>query len=336
MDAMKINNREIGAGQPCFIIAEAGLNHNGDPEIAKQLIKKAADCGADAIKFQTYTTGELFPPDHPDYKKFEKHVFGEDIYKELIEESNKNNIIFLSTPFDEASADLLFSLGITAYKVGSGELTHLQFLKYLARKELPMILSTGMSNMDQVDKAVQAIQSVGDVPLSMLHCVSAYPCPVKEVNVRRITMLKNRFAAPIGFSDHTESDTSALAAVVLGACIVEKHFTLSHHLPGWDHHFSYDPNQLRRFVKAIREVETSLGESEKHVTESEVKIEEIARRAIYARIPLKAGYILTAKNLIVRRPAGPISADQFEEVLGKVVLRDIPVGEALRLEDIKE
>ncbi len=336
MDAIKINNREIGAGQPCFIIAEAGLNHNGDPEMAKQLIKKAAECGADAIKFQTYTTKELFSPDHPDYKKFEKHVFSEAVYKELIGESKKSSIIFLSTPFDEASADLLFSLGIAAYKVGSGELTHLQFLKHLASKELPMILSTGMSNMNQVDNAVQAIQSVGQVSLAMLHCVSAYPCPVKEVNVRRITMLKERFAAPIGFSDHTETDVSALAAVALGACIVEKHFTLSHHLPGWDHHFSYDPDQLSRLVKAIREVEISLGEPEKRITESETKIEEIARRAIYARIPLKAGYILTAKNLIVRRPAGPMSADQFEEVLGKVVLRDIPVGEALRPEDIKE
>ena len=193
---IKIQDRTIGSGFPTFIIAEAGLNHNGNPELAAKLIKTAKECGADAIKFQTYTTAELFPPDHPDYTKFEKHVFSRDTYEALIGDAKRNQIVFLSTPFDEASADLLESLGISAFKIGSGELTHLQFLRYLAEKKKTVILSTGMATAEQVDTAVETIQSAENTSLALLHCVSAYPCPIEEANIRRISTLKEHYALP--------------------------------------------------------------------------------------------------------------------------------------------
>lgn len=336
MKPFQIHNRMIGARHPCFIIAEAGLNHNGSPELAAKLIEKAAECGADAVKFQTYTTAELFPPDHPDYKKFEKHVFPQETYERLIRHAELHRIIFLSTPFDEASADLLESLHLPAFKVGSGELTHLQFLKYLAAKKKPIILSTGMATFDQVEQAVKTIQTASDAPLALLHCVSAYPCPIDEANVRRVTTLIDHFQLPIGYSDHTEKDTAAIAAVSRGACILEKHFTLSHHLPGWDHHFSYNPDQLRQYVQLVRETEKALGSSEKKLTASELPIQEIARRSIYARLPIKTGDTFTQQNLVVRRPVGPLSADRFEKILGKKALRDLSEGSPLQLQDFEQ
>ncbi|MBN2328236.1 MAG: N-acetylneuraminate synthase family protein [Candidatus Omnitrophica bacterium] len=335
MKRIQIQNRVIGPGNPCFIIAEAGLNHNGNPELAAKLIETAARCKADAVKFQTYTTRELFAPDHPDYEKFEKHVFTREIYEDLMQHAERNDILFLSTPFDEASADLLESLGIPAFKIGSGELTHLRFLKHLASKKKPMILSTGMATDEQVDKAVAVVQSMGDIPLALLHCVSAYPCPLEEANVHRMSALMERYDFPIGYSDHTESNTAAMAAVSLGACIIEKHITLSHHLPGWDHNFSTEPEAFKRYVQTIRDIETALGTGEKKLTPSEILVHEIARRSIYARKSIQAGEALTQENLIVRRPVGPLSADQFESVLGKTALRSISKGTALHPQDFE-
>lgn len=336
MKSIRIQERTIGPGFPVFVIAEAGLNHNGNPDMAAKLIKTAAACGADAIKFQTYTTAELFPPDHPDYAKFERHVFSRDTYEALIGDARRHHIVFLSTPFDEASADLLESLNVPAFKIGSGELTHLQFLKYLALKKRPLLLSTGMATGEQVDRAVETIQGTGNGSLALLHCVSAYPCPLEEANVRRITTLRNQYELPAGYSDHTESTIAAVAAVSLGACIIEKHFTLSHHLPGWDHHFSFDPDQFRAYVKKIRDTETVLGSPNKALTVSEKSIEEIARRSLYARTAIKAGEPFTPQNLIVRRPIGPLPADQYERVLGKIARRDIQEGTPIQLLDIPE
>lgn len=335
MNPFEIGNRPIGDKNPCFIIAEGGLNHNGDPEIARRLIGQAAKCRADAIKFQTYTPEELFPPDHPDYRRFQQIVFDKDVYLELQAEADKYGIFLLSTPFDETSADLLESIGVPAYKVGSGELTHLTLLKYLAGKQKPLILSTGMSSLDQVDAALEAIRSVGDCPIALMHCVSAYPCLLEDANVRGVTALKQRYNLPTGFSDHTTTDYAALGAVALGACIVEKHFTLSHHLPGWDHFFSYEPRQFQGLVESIRNVETALGSSEKIITEQEQAIHEIARRAVYTRVDLKAGESLSRKNVIVRRPTGPIPAEQLENVLGKTVTHNIPAGSPIRPEDFE-
>ncbi|HOJ62674.1 MAG TPA: N-acetylneuraminate synthase family protein [bacterium] len=335
MGGIQIGGRTVGGDAPCFIIAEGGLNHNGDPVLAARLIAAAAECGADAIKFQTYTTEELFPPDHPDFTRFQKHRFSRETYLDLQRTAADHGIILLSTPFDETSADLLESLPVPAFKIGSGELTHRAFLKYLASKGKPLILSTGMSTWDEVDHAVRAIEETGNSALVLLHCVSAYPCPLEEVNLRRLTALRARYPFPAGFSDHTESDVAAVAAVALGACVIEKHFTLSRHLPGWDHFFSYDPEQMKRYVKAIRDTEKALGASHKDITPSEKPIERIARRAIYARVPLKAGESINIHNIIIRRPAGPLGASQVDSILGRVLLHDLPAGTPLQLSDFE-
>ena len=335
MERIEIGNHSIGEEGPCFIIAEGGLNHNGDPEIAKRLIGQAAKCGANAIKFQTYTPEELFPPGHPDYERFQQITFDRDVYLDLKAEAIKYDIVLLSTPFDEASADLLESIDIPAYKIGSGELTHLAFLKYLAGKQKPLLLSTGMSTFDEIDAALEAIRSVGDCPVALLHCVSVYPCPLEDANVRGMMALKDRYTLPTGFSDHTTSDYAALSAVALGACIVEKHFTLSHHLPGWDHFFSYEPEQFKRLVESIRSVESALGTREKTISEPERAIHEIARRAVYARTDIKTGDLLDRENTIVRRPVGPIPAERLEHILGKTIIRDVSSGFPLRPEDFE-
>lgn len=334
MDTIQIGSRIIGAGQPCYIIAEGGLNHNGDPELAVQLIKKAAECGADAVKFQTYTPGELFPPDHPDYAKFKKCVFSRKIYQELQKTAQENAIDFFSTPFDEASADLLESLQVPVFKVGSGELTHLAFLQYLAAKGKPMILSTGMSTFPQIDSAVKTIKEAGNPPLALLHCISAYPCPAENVNLHIMEQLQKRYPAPTGYSDHTTTDIAAVAAAALGACIIEKHFTLSHHLPGWDHFFSYDPEQFKHLVQSIRETGKVMGSTERCVQNPETPIEQIARRALYARSAIKAGQILCREDIVIRRPIGPMPADQIDLVLGKTAKIDIAAETALYPEEL--
>ncbi|MDX9754213.1 MAG: N-acetylneuraminate synthase family protein, partial [bacterium] len=217
MKSIELATKSLGPGHPCFIIAEGGLNHNGDPVLAADLIAQAAACGADAIKFQTYTPAELFPPDHPDYQKFQQCVFSRETYVHLQSVAAAHRILLLSTPFDEASADLLESLDLPAFKIGSGELTHLAFLRYVAQKGKPILLSTGMSTPAQVDRAVEAIQSTRPVRLALLHCVSAYPCPVEQANIRIVAQWMRRYPqCPIGYSDHTPTLTAALAAVALG------------------------------------------------------------------------------------------------------------------------
>lgn len=335
MNQIHIQHKTVGSEQPCFIIAEGGLNHNGDPLLAEKMVSMAALSGADAIKFQTYTPEELFSAEHPDYKKFQQHVFSRGVYEQLQTMADEYNIILLSTPFDEQSADLLESLFVPVFKIGSGELTHLEFLKYIARKQKPMIVSCGMSTWEQVDRAVETIRENGDPPLVLLHCISAYPCPLDEANIKRMTALQERYRLPVGYSDHTQTDIAAIAAVALGACVIEKHFTLSRHLPGWDHFFSYDPDQFKRFVNAIRNTETALGSPQKDLTESEIPIQELARRAIYARTAIQAGEIIQKEHVIIRRPLGPLEANQIDQVVGKRAARDISGGESLRLSDLE-
>lgn len=325
-----IGDRVIAQGEPCYVIAEAGLNHNGNPQLAQRLIECAAHVGADAIKFQTYRTEELFAPDHPEFDQFRQMEFGRETYAELKRIADENGIEFLSTPFDEECADLLLDIGVRAFKIGSGELNHLSFLREIAAKNLPTILSTGMSTEDQIDQAVRAIHETNEaLPFALLHCVSAYPCPIDHANLRCIHRLRDRYDVPIGYSDHTETNTAPLAAVAMGACIVEKHFTLSKQLPGWDHHFSTTPEELAELVQTIRDVERAFGENCKAVSSREEEIQAIARRSIYVRRPIHEGDPITRDALVIRRPAGPMSADEIDNVIGAIATRNLGTDEAL-------
>ncbi len=323
MTTIQIGSNRIGDKMPCFIIAEGGLNHNGDMNLAKKMIHSAAQAGADAIKFQTFTTEELFPPNHPDYAQFQKTLFDRDTYLQLQQEARQQGLVFLSTPFDKDSVDLLDEIGVPAFKIGSGEVTHVELLEYIATKGKPILLSTGMSQWEQIDRAVKTIRK-HENPLILLHCVSAYPCPIEEAQIRTMTAIRERYGLLVGYSDHTEGDEAALAAVALGGCVVEKHFTLSQDLPGWDHFFSYDPDQMRHLIHSIRLVEACLGDDQKGLTQKEQEIQSIARRALYARRYIRAGEVLNHENVVVRRPEGPIPADQWPLAAGKKAAKDIP------------
>lgn len=330
-----LTQKSIGNSQPCFIIAEAGLNHNGDPVLAHRLIDAAATCGADAIKFQTYRTQELFAPDHPDYEKFKQAEFTFDIYQELKSHAEEKGLVFLSTPFDEASLDLLNRLDVEVIKIGSGEVTHHSFLKRVAQLNKPVLLSTGMSTIPEIHAAVKILLEHSEQRPVLLHCVSAYPCPVEKANIRMVLFLQKHFDLLTGYSDHTTSDTAAVSAVALGACVIEKHFTLDHELEGWDHFFSYDPVQFQRMVAAIRETETVLGHPKKQVDEIEEAVHKIARRSIYARRDIRAGEFIEEHMLVIRRPVGPLQADQIDAVIGKRAAHDIPAESAIRLDDVQ-
>jgi sialic acid synthase SpsE len=332
MTTIPLSNKTIGDDYPCFIIAEAGLNHNGDPNLAHQLIDSAAKCGADAIKFQTYKTEELFPPDHPDYQKFQQTEFTLETYKELKSHTEEKNLVFLSTPFDVESLEMLEALHVEAIKIGSGEVTHLAFLNRVTQSNKPVILSTGMSTVPEIQAAVQKLVGNNCCELALLHCVSAYPCPADKANIRMVSFLKKHFNLLTGYSDHTTSDTAAMSAVALGACIIEKHFTLDHELPGWDHFFSYDPNQFKSMVKSIRETEAVLGLGDKVVADVEEEIHKIARRSIYARRDIKAGETIEEHMLVIRRPVGPLQADQIDAVIGKQAANNISAESPLRLD----
>ncbi|MBI1388067.1 MAG: N-acetylneuraminate synthase [bacterium] len=332
---MKIEGKTISEDLPCFIIAEAGLNHNGDPEVAAKLIETAADCGADAVKFQTYLAEELFAPDHPEFDTFKRMQFGHETYRSLQTLAARRGVILLSTPFDEASLNLLDELGLPAFKVGSGEVTHLDFLRNVASKGKPVILSTGMAGLDQVDAAVAVLREHASAPFALMHCVSSYPCPLENARVRNISVLRERYGGLAGYSDHTTTDEAALAAVALGACVVEKHFTLSKFLPGWDHSFSYDPGELKRLIQAIRRLESTLGGGTRTVQAPEKPIEAIARRSLYARRACRAGDELTRDDVLIRRPLGPIEADRLDEFLHRRLVRDVPTQAAFKPDDFE-
>ena len=264
---LKIGDKLIGEEEPCFIIAEAGVNHNGSVELAKKLIDAAKDAGADAVKFQTFKAESVVVKDAQkaeyqkettgegsQYEMIKKLELTEEDFRELADYAKEKDIMFLSSPFDKESVDLLNELDVPAFKVGSGEITNLPLLRYIAKKEKPIILSTGMSTLGEIEEALDVIRSEGVEDIILLHCVSNYPARIEDVNLRALGTLKQAFKLPVGFSDHTLGITAPIAAVALGACVIEKHFTLDRNLPGPDHKASLEPEELKEMAKAIREV----------------------------------------------------------------------------------
>ena len=287
LDMIELAGRAIGPGAPVFVIAEAGVNHDGSLERAKELIDAAARIGADAIKFQTFRVADLVREDAPlaEYQKRSEGVssqaemlrrleLGASDFAALAAHAAARDVVFLSTPFDEVSAGVLDEIGVPAFKVGSGELTNLPFLVNLAARGRPLIVSTGMATMDEVADAVQA---VGGTPLALLHCVSSYPAPAAEAQLRALDVLVEAFGVPVGWSHHCLEDDVAIAAVARGACIVEAHLTLDRTLPGPDHAMSIEPDALRSLISRIRLVEAALGDGVKRP--AAVRAEHRERRA---------------------------------------------------------
>lgn len=338
----------IGANRPCFIIAEAGVNHNGDPDLARELIDAAVAAGADAVKFQTFRTDELVTEqaEGAEYQQenlgrkttqremLRKLELSHDDFRGLATYAESRGILFLSTPFDAQSADFLAELKMPLFKVGSGELTHHAFLRHLARKKRPLILSTGMADLEETQAAVAAVREEGVEPI-LLHCVSNYPADPRDANLRAMHTLRDSCQVDVGFSDHTPGIHVSLAAVALGACVVEKHFTLSRDLEGPDHKASLEPHELTALVSGIREVESALGDGQKIPAECERAVAVAARRSWVAAGALDEGTVLRKCHLALRRPGTGLPEQALDRLLGRRLRRSLTAGEILQLEDVE-
>ena len=335
---------DFGPGR-CFVIAEAGVNHNGDPELARRLIDSAAGSGADAVKFQTWRTEKLVTraaplagyqarsgADSSQFDMLKRLELPSAAVVRLKEYAEDRGILFASTPDEEESADFLDSLDVPFVKIGSPEVTNLPFLRHVARSGRPLILSTGMSEMAEVREAVSAIKAEGNEQIVLLHCVSSYPAPLDEANVRAMAALAEEFDVPVGFSDHTLGTAASFAAVALGARVLERHLTLDRALPGPDHAASLDPDQFAALVTGIREVEVALGDGVKRVTESELDAQKTMRRVVVARRSLRAGTTLDADDVELLRAGPGVGIELLPSLLGRRLRADVAEGAAITFE----
>ena len=325
------NGRRIGEGSPCYIVMDVAANHNGDLNTAKELIRKAAESGADAIKLQTYRAEDLYSQKTPQFSRDQMKPF--DLIKKvqhprewiplLAEYAKDFDIDFLSTPFDYDAVDLLDDAGISLFKVASLEIVDLRFLKYIAGKGKPVILSTGMASLGEIEEAIEAIKSADNDNVALLHCNTCYPSPVHIVNLKAMETLRNAFRLPTGFSDHTLGWHIPVAAVAMGACVIEKHFTLSREQEGPDHGFSIEPEELRLMVQHIRDVEKAMGDGIKKVSQEELENYEKGRRSLIARADIPKGTIITEEMITAKRPGYGIKPKYFNIVIGRTAKVDI-------------
>ena len=321
-----------------LIIAEAGVNHNGDIELAKQLIDAAAQAGADLVKFQTFQADRLVTTSarKADYQNqstdatetqhamLRRLELDDAAHRVLIAHCEARGIEFFSTGFDTESIDLLCRLGQDHFKIPSGEITNLPYLRHIGRMGKNVILSTGMATLGDIEAAIAALEAAGTprAQITVLHCTTEYPTPMTEVNLRAMQSLQTAFGTAVGYSDHTRGIEVAIAAVALGAEVIEKHFTLDRSLPGPDHQASLEPDELRAMVSAIRNIEVALGDGVKRLTPSEAKNKPIVRKSIVAGAHIKAGELLGEHNLSVKRPGSGISPMRWDEVIGRQADKD--------------
>lgn len=328
-----------------LIIAEAGVNHNGSLAMAKQLAGVAKAAGADIVKFQT-AKPELVISRFAEKAEYQKAETGEaesqlemckrihltfDEHAQLKEYCDSIGIAYLSTPFDLDSIDFLQPLGTPMWKVPSGEITNLPYLEKIAATKKPVILSTGMSMISEIEDALTILEDGGAGPITLLHCNTEYPTPIEDANLLAMQDLREQFGLPVGYSDHTAGIEADIAAAALGAVVIEKHFTLDKTLPGPDHKASLSPEELTAMVAAVRKTELALGDGRKHVTESEAKNKPIARKSILAKRDIKKGETFTPENLTVKRPGDGISPMRWYDVLGKTAKRDFAEDEKIEL-----
>lgn len=328
-----------------FIIAEAGVNHNGDLRIAEEMIDIAVKAGADAVKFQTFTAQNLVcmnakkanyqlettNQSESQFEMLKKLELTLDMHKRLIEYCNQKNIMFMSTPFDLESIDMLVQLGISIIKIPSGEITNYPYLKRIGSTGLRVILSTGMSSLDEVKEAIKVLKENGSTDITVLHCNTEYPTPMKDVNLDAMITLERTLGIAVGYSDHTKGIEIPIAAVALGAKIIEKHFTLDESMEGPDHKASIEPEELVEMVKAIRNVELALGNGVKESSESEKKNIEIVRKSIVAARRIKKGEIFSEDNITTKRPGTGISPMKWNDIIGKTAKREFEIDEFIEL-----
>lgn len=347
MREVRIEERLVGNGHPCFIAAEIGINHNGNMDLAHKLIDAAADAGADAVKFQNYYTEdflfdrsltyEYISEEHnvieSQYDMFKRYELSPSMLRELKTHCQLRGITFFSTPSSEKGLADLVSAGTHLLKNGSDYLVHLPLIRSMAKSRLPTVLSTGMATLAEIDDAVRAFRESGGKDLILLHCTSSYPTTAEDVHLRKIPALKAVFGCPVGLSDHTDGIVAAIGAVALGACFIEKHFTLDRKMPGPDHRFSADPAELGALTKSIRTLEKSLGSSEIVPTQSEMKGRRDFRLSCIAAHNLPAGQSLSESDVAFCRPGRGLPPKALDWLVDKKLKSAIRAGDVLKLED---
>ena len=336
MNDFKLGNKKINDNSNVYIIAEAGSNHNGDIDTALKLVDIAVEAGADCVKFQSVTFETLTSDFKNEQlkKNIEKITLDKNWYKKLSEYCSKQNLDFMSTPTYERAVDELDEIDVIGYKIASMDLTNIPFLRYVASKGRPIILSRGMSTISEIDIALKTIEDQGNNKIALLHCVSEYPTKAEMLNLNQIKSLANSFGVPIGFSDHSESTIMPAIAVSCGAKIIEKHFTYDRSIDGFDHFYALDPKMLKEMISAIRETEIALGSSNIKPYESEWKVKEIAQRSIIASRDIAKGETINEKNLTTKRPGTGIPASNWDLICGRKVNTNILKNQIINLKDL--
>lgn len=341
---MLLMDKEI---QRVLVIAEAGVNHNGDINLAKKLIDVAAAAGADAVKFQTFVADKVVTTtaakadyqvlstgsDDSQFDMLKKLELSPTMHEELVKHCEKREIKFLSTAFDQKSLDYLDSLGLMLFKIPSGEITNLPFLRHVGSLGKPVVLSSGMASLEEVGDAVAVLENAGTIrtKITVLHCNTEYPTPVQDVNLRAMTTIRDAFGVEVGYSDHTRGIEVPIAAVATGASVLEKHITLDRSLPGPDQAMSTEPQEFKKMIQAIRNIEQALGNGIKQASPSEAKNILIVRRSLVATKRIEAGESFTSENISAKRPGTGISPMRWDDVIGRAAIRDFSPDELIEL-----
>jgi N,N'-diacetyllegionaminate synthase len=344
MNIYKFGAISIGGNNPPYVIAEVGSNHNGDMELCHRLIDAAADAGAHAVKFQSWTETSLIAKEeydrNTDYSDKKKH-FGSlremvkayqltpEQHKEAHAQCRRRGIAFCSSPFSTEEADLLETFDVPFYKIASMDIVNPGLLRHIARKKRPVIISTGMATLAEIEQAVETVRNEGNEQIVLLHCVSIYPPDYDMLHLRNLDTLRQAFGVPVGFSDHTLGTAIPLAAIALGACVIEKHFTLDQDMPGWDHAISANPEQLKTIVTEGANIVTALGSSRRIVTETELEKRKKFRRSLVARYDLPRGHVLAENDLNAKRPGTGIAPTEIKYAVGRKIACDIQEDQVL-------
>ena len=345
---MKIDNIDVGPSYPPFFIAEAGVNHNGDLEMAKELVDVAAQAGADAVKFQTFSADRLVTTDASkaeyqtettgegsQYEMLKRYELDRKAHETLFDYCKQKDITFLSTPFDRESATMLKELGVSAIKLGSGELNNIPLIKHVAEFEIPMIVSTGMGTLEEVTQAYESIRTVDPDPdVVFLHCTSSYPCSIDDVHLRAMQTMEEELETSVGYSDHTTLPETPALAVAAGACILEKHFTLDSSLPGPDHEASLEPAELERAIDLIKKASRALGTPAKEPTTEEIDNLQNTRKGLHAASYIPEATQIEEKHIDIIRPAEGLSPQHYETILGSKTNQEIMKGKPITNEDV--
>lgn len=349
IEPIAVGARKVGPGEPCFVIAEAGVNHNGDAALALRLVDAAADAGADAVKFQIFDAARVAAPDaskaayqaertgaaESQLAMLERLALPFPVFREIQRRAAERGLLFLASPFDTRSADALAQLDPPAIKVASGEVTNHPLLVHLARTGKPLLISTGMCDMAEIAEALAVVRRNGDPPVALFHCVTNYPTSPADCNLAAMATMRFAFGVPVGWSDHTEGINLSLAAVAMGADLLEKHFTLDRALPGPDHLASLEPGELAALIVAVREIESARGNGEKQPAASERGLKLVVRRSLHAARALPAGTVLRPEDLIALRPGTGIPPSQLDAVVGRSLRVGIDAMARLNADDLE-